>query len=237
MDDSKSEVSGEWMLPARQHRSREQRDRLLKAGEQVFAKRGFADSHISEIVSGAKCSIGSFYRRFKDKEALFLALQEDMYQQSLRKIDRFFSNPACESKPLTVVFFRLLENTANEAMCIKGYYRALFELSLRGREVWDQMRELERYQAEQIEKLLIKRSINKRRAEFVPNVTLVIRMVTGAQISLILHGPDAFRRSAARVHAEYTRVLMTSAGLTPDPAELESLCKEGGRGRASPFRE
>jgi len=232
MDTAKAGTTEGWMLPALQTRSRERRDRLLKAGEQVFAEHGFADTHISEIVSAAGCSTGSFYRRFKDKEALFLALQEDMHQQARAKIDKFFSNPACDTKPLTQIFYRLIENSDRDATRIKGYYRALFELSLRGRHVWDRMRDLERYQAEQIERLLIKRGVRNLRPDFVPTMTLMLRMLAGAQLSLMLHGPDMFKRSPDDVHRECTRVLMRTAGLEVDE---EMLCATGGvRSTGSP---
>ncbi|MBJ7408830.1 MAG: TetR/AcrR family transcriptional regulator, partial [Phenylobacterium sp.] len=54
-----------WTRPAYQNRSREQRDRLLKAGERAFAAAGFWQTHITDIAKRAGCSVGSFYRRFE----------------------------------------------------------------------------------------------------------------------------------------------------------------------------
>ena len=89
-----------WTLPTHQRRSRKNRDRLLKIGERVFAMHGFADAHVSEIAALAGCSIGSFYRRFRDKEALFMALQNDMYDQAQNNIEKFFEHPASGSASL-----------------------------------------------------------------------------------------------------------------------------------------
>jgi AcrR family transcriptional regulator len=230
MQEVKADSAEDWMLPALQARSRESRDRLLKAGEEAFATHGFTDTHISQIVAAAGCSTGSFYRRFKDKEALFLALQEEMHLQAREKIDKFFSHPACVSRPLTAVFLRLIENSDRDALRIKGYYRALFELSLRGRSVWDRMRDLERYQAERIKDLLARRGIGDVRSDFVAAIALALRVIAGGQLSLMLHGPDAFNRSSGESHAEFTRILMRAAGLVPDEAILATA---GARGQAN----
>jgi AcrR family transcriptional regulator len=231
--DLKSKLSEGWVLPAHQSRSREQRDRLLKAGEHVFASQGFWESHVSEIVKEANCSVGSFYRRFRDKEALFLALQQDMHARSHANIDRFFANPVGEKSSLTSIFFHLIENTASEAVKIKGYYRALFEISLRGRNVWSRMRELEEYQAQCFEKLLRKRGVKTIRPDFVPALAFAIRMMTGSQISIMLHGPGPYNFNDPGVTAQLTRSLMAIAGLPVDEGELQKLVA----GRKAPRRK
>jgi len=212
-----------WVLPAHQSRSREQRDRLLKAGERVFASQGFWESHVSEIVKEANCSVGSFYRRFRDKEALFLALQQDMHTRSHANIDRFFSNPIGEQRSLTSIFFHLIDNTASEAIKIKGYYRALFEISLRGRNVWSRMRELEEYQARWFEKLLRKKGVKNIRADFVPALASGIRMMTGSQISIMLHGPGPYNYNDPELTEQLTRSLAAVAGVAVDEDELSKL--------------
>mgnify|MGYP006176824237 CR=1 FL=1 len=82
-----------WMRPAHQARSREQRDRLLKAGERAFAAQGFWRTHVTDITRRAGCSVGSFYRRFRDKEAFFMALQADMATRAEANIARFLAHP------------------------------------------------------------------------------------------------------------------------------------------------
>lgn len=226
------ESAAKWALPTHQQRSRQQRDRLLKAGERVFAARGFADAHISEIVGQAGCSIGSFYRRFKDKEALFLALQGDMYDKAHANIVKFFAHPGCDTAPLTRVCFQLIENGAREAAKIKGYYRALFEISLRGVKVWDRMRALERFQAEQLEALFRRRGVTHLRTDFVIAVSATLRMINGNLVSLMLHGPGPYAHGDFRATCELTRILMGVAGLPVEEKVLKRLAenRSGSRG-------
>jgi AcrR family transcriptional regulator len=222
---------GAWVLPTHQRRSRLNRDRLLKAGENVFALHGFADAHVSEIARKAGCSIGSFYRRFKDKEALFLALQGDLHDRSLAEIDRFFSHAASDTAPLTKVCFGLFENAASKALKNKGYYRALFELSLRGKNVWGRVRELERYQAECLRQLFSRRGHSALRPDFVPAVSAALRMTTGNQMGMMIHGPGPFEHNDFASTCELTRILMSVAGIPVDEKVLKRIKAERNRGQ------
>ena len=70
-------ISGlRWVRPARQERSQRTLERLLDAAEAVIAKKGFQDAAVSDICARAGVSVGSFYRRFRDKHTLMHTLHE-----------------------------------------------------------------------------------------------------------------------------------------------------------------
>ena len=217
MDRVKNDATAEavdngWARPAYQQRSRQQRDRLLKAGERVFAESGFWQAHVADIAKRAGCSVGSFYRRFQDKEAFFFALQADMAAHAEANIGKFFDDPACRTDPLIDVFRRLARNTARTMKGIEGYYRALFELSLRGQDVWPLMRGLEVIEAGLVVDLLKSRGVAvddaKRDAAH-----LAIRMMHGQIISNMLHGPGPFTVDDPRLHEELGLMLLRYLGL------------------------
>lgn len=60
----------------------EQRERLLAAGRDVFAERGFAQAGIDEIVARARVSRTSFYEHFDNKEECLLAV----FAQGMRRM-------------------------------------------------------------------------------------------------------------------------------------------------------
>jgi AcrR family transcriptional regulator len=66
--------------PTRELRARGQqtRRRLLDAGVEVFATRGYHSARVDDIVKVAKTSHGTFYLYFSNKEDLFRALAEDV---------------------------------------------------------------------------------------------------------------------------------------------------------------
>jgi AcrR family transcriptional regulator len=66
--------------PRRELRARGQRtrQRLLDAGVEVFATRGYHSARVDDIVKVAKTSHGTFYLYFANKEDLFRALAEEV---------------------------------------------------------------------------------------------------------------------------------------------------------------
>lgn len=75
-------VAEKHALPALQSRSRETRARILAAAEKEFADKGFAGATLADIAQRAGCSVGTVYFRFKDKNALFLAIVEAFVEES-----------------------------------------------------------------------------------------------------------------------------------------------------------
>lgn len=76
-----------WVRPPRQSRSQESLERLLDAAEECFAAKGFEQTTIAEIVRRANSSVGGFYLRFKDKEALLLCLYDRFCEEAFATTD------------------------------------------------------------------------------------------------------------------------------------------------------
>ena len=138
--DSVDQLDG--VLPVNQARSRNARDRLLQAGERVFAKLGYDAAHVSDIALAANCSVGSFYRRFRDKEAFFKALHHRFTERNIDNVARFFAMPEWQEQPTAVMVRTLIENTAHIMKRNQGFFRALFQRSLAGAgaDYWPSMR-------------------------------------------------------------------------------------------------
>lgn len=59
------------------------RERIMECAKVEFLKKGFQATQLKDIVTAAKVTTGAIYRHFKDKEALFFALIEDVYHYTL----------------------------------------------------------------------------------------------------------------------------------------------------------
>src|SRR4051812_47767739 len=80
--------------PPRQARSRATLDRLLAAAEGLLAERGgFERASVADLVRRAKTSVGAFYTRFPDKQAL-LACFDERFFESGREAWTAFLDPA-----------------------------------------------------------------------------------------------------------------------------------------------
>jgi len=56
---------------------------FLDAARAVFAKRGFSEASVTEVVERAGASVGSLYHHFGSKTDLFLALWQQYHQEQL----------------------------------------------------------------------------------------------------------------------------------------------------------
>lgn len=82
---------------------RVKRAEVLTAAERVFAQKGFADTFMTDIAAEAQLSVGTLYKFFASKEALYLALIEEYFQQFLLLLQRAISAHPDPVKDLEVV--------------------------------------------------------------------------------------------------------------------------------------
>jgi len=76
-----------WVRPPQQARSQKTLDRLLDAAESLVSEKGFDDTPVAEIARRAGSSVGAFYNRFPDKDALLGALNERFLAQAIATAD------------------------------------------------------------------------------------------------------------------------------------------------------
>lgn len=76
-----------WVRPPQQARSQETLERILDAAEGLVAAKGFEDTPVAEVARRAGSSVGAFYTRFRDKDALLHALYERYYEQAIATAD------------------------------------------------------------------------------------------------------------------------------------------------------
>jgi AcrR family transcriptional regulator len=119
---SKTKPSEKLALPAQQARSRATRERLLTAGEKVFARKGFNGARLADIAEEAGCSVGAVYFRFKDKDALFQAIAEDYVHVARERLPMMLG----VSEPAAIVRACVLGTAANFRQH-RGLFRAIME--------------------------------------------------------------------------------------------------------------
>lgn len=76
-----------WIRPPRQARTHETLARLLDSAERLLEQKGFDDLSVAEIARHAGSSVGGFYRRLKDKDAVLHALHERYCEEAYATAD------------------------------------------------------------------------------------------------------------------------------------------------------
>ena len=79
-------------LPVRQARSRKTRDALIAAAWKLLQKHPWELIAISDLVKVAGCSVGAFYARFADKEALLEALASEYLEERWKAREQAFAS-------------------------------------------------------------------------------------------------------------------------------------------------
>jgi AcrR family transcriptional regulator len=196
------------VLPTSQARSRDARDRLLRAGERVFAKMGYDNAHVSDIAEAAGVSIGSFYRRFRDKEAFFRALLHQFTGRYRDNTRRFFEMPEWDNVPTAEVVDTFVANTAQIMKRNEGFFRALVQRSLAGagEDYWPQMRKAGEQQGRSLATFL-----ESRGEATNGNPTMTLRIAEG-MLLLRLIGVGAPMSESDMVEA-LTRLVKTQLGV------------------------
>jgi AcrR family transcriptional regulator len=203
------------VIPANQARSREAQARLLKAGEQVFAKKGYDEAHVSDIAAAAGCSIGSFYRRFRDKEALFRALALQFAARTHENYDRFFAMPQWREAPAREVIHVLVQNTARRIERHPGFFRAVFQRALAGAShlYRPALLAADEYSGRKLAAFLRERGEGTA-ADLEAACILGLGTVQAALIHRMLHDPGPSYRTATQIVDAMARMLALFVGVS-----------------------
>lgn len=78
-------------LPVTQARSRKTRDALIAAAWRLLAARSWQVISVNDLVKAAGCSVGAFYSRFADKDALLEALASEFLQARWEQREKSFA--------------------------------------------------------------------------------------------------------------------------------------------------
>lgn len=188
-------------MPA-QARSRERRERILEAASKVFAETGFHGATMDAIAHEAGTSIGSVYRFFPDKDAVFQTLHQD----HLRRLRLFLDAFAVQEIPdvsWQVLVERTIEMTIAFSLAEPGFRAIWGSLSFTGA----MMREGEAYNrefAERIEPLLARVFPRIPSAE-LPVLSVVLVEVVTSMTFVIARRDEAF---GARVVEQCKRIVV-----------------------------
>jgi AcrR family transcriptional regulator len=70
----------------RQVLAEHQRDRVVEAAIEIFAKRGYRGATVGHLVSGARVGVNSFYSLFEGKEECFLTVYDQIVAEGRRRM-------------------------------------------------------------------------------------------------------------------------------------------------------
>jgi AcrR family transcriptional regulator len=81
-------MSGKGAVARREEHAEDTRRAILAAAREQFAKKGYADTSLDDIVAPARLTKGALYHHFKSKAALLEALYVEMEEELVRSVGR-----------------------------------------------------------------------------------------------------------------------------------------------------
>lgn len=93
----------DWVKAPQQARSQRTLERLLDAAEALIREGGFEAVTVPAVVARASSSVGAFYARFPDKDALLSTLHQRVCHETVATADRLLDPEAWRDAPLEEV--------------------------------------------------------------------------------------------------------------------------------------
>lgn len=209
----------EWVRPPRQARSHLTLGRLLDAAEGLLGEKRWEDASVAEIAKRAGSSVGAFYSRFRDKDALLSALHERFIEEAMATADFAMSAQRWEKASITEVVRELVAFQVRIQDQRAGLLRAI---ALRGAES-DEFRIRSLRGARHIEDLFT-RLVVARRHEILHPVPVVAaafasRLVAGVMLQrLLFPQPASTETPGVSLVEELTHAALAYLGVFPEDA-------------------
>lgn len=202
------------VAPPQQGRSRDKLARLLAAGRELFAERGFDGTRMTDVAERAGCSVGVAYQRFKDKDTFFAAVQQAF-------LDEVLAARADMTSPTgTPIAAELLRAHVTRVVAVfrenAGLMRAFFHYEITHPDIELPAAALVRAAADHLARDLLAtgRRIDHPHPELA--VAMAAHVVRSALIDQIIHGGGPIALDDDRIVDELTRVAAAYLGLRDD---------------------
>lgn len=111
--------------PPQQARSRATLDRFVEAAVALLSERRFEDAPVAEIARRARASVGAFYARFPDKEALLELLNERLFHAGREGWDAFLARERWHGRDAAEIVDAVVRHVVRKRREHRGLLRSL----------------------------------------------------------------------------------------------------------------
>jgi AcrR family transcriptional regulator len=146
-----------WIRPPSQARSQATMERFVRATRELLQERPFEDITVADIVTRAERTVGSFYARFEDKDAVLRLLLEQL-DSRVRETVRAFCDPVrWEGSPVSDFVAESVKLNVHAYRRSAPLFRAALAASASDAGFRDRRRETMRFSAEAQKAFLLTR--------------------------------------------------------------------------------
>jgi len=111
--------------PPQQARSRATLHRFLESAIELLGERQFEEASVAEIARRARSSVGAFYARFPDKDALLGYLNDRLFEEGQRLWDDFLAPERWHGRSAAEIVEAVVSRLVERRRANRGLLRAL----------------------------------------------------------------------------------------------------------------
>ena len=197
-----------------QARAHATRDALLAAGRTMLANGDFDSLSIAELAAASKLSVGSFYGRFRDKEAFFEQLQEQVTAEFLLAARQALlpkdGQASTAEAIVTSVCAMVIDGFRKDA----GYVRAALRHASTQPASWSPIQSAGRQVVQEVIAVLGPKLAHIAPAQRAGRIRFAMQLLYGTGINAVLNDPGPTPLRSKRLERELSRVLCLYLGIT-----------------------
>jgi AcrR family transcriptional regulator len=208
-----------WVRPPRQARSHLTLGRLLDAAESLLQEKSWEEASVAEIARRAGSSVGAFYTRFKDKDALLAELHERFIEEAMATADGAMAETRWEGASIVEIVRELVAFQMRIHEERRGLLHAIALRAISSAEYQARGMRLGKHLEELFTKLVV-----ARRREILHPVPVVAaafsgRLINGVMMQRLLFPAAAyFETPNVSLVEELTHAALAYLGVFPEDA-------------------
>jgi AcrR family transcriptional regulator len=202
-------------IPPQQSRSQETLDRILDAAESVLEVKAFPEATLAEIMEKAGVTVGAFYRRFPDKDALLHLLDERFFAELYARADAVLAPERWEGASLRDIVRGFAAEAVDLYRTRRGLLRSLFLRARTDPVIAESARQVNAHLLRRLAELLGRHSADIRHPDPDRAIALGYMIMVGGLRETILFGevwPAPSAVDGADMGAELARVYVGYLG-------------------------
>jgi len=218
-----------------QARAHATRDALLAAGRALLADRDFDALSIADLAGRAGLSVGSFYGRFRDKEAYIDQLQLQVTTEWVDAATRMFDAQRARGAGAATIVRELCVTVVRLLRADAGFLRAALRHTPSAAR-WTPMKHTGRAVVDMAARLLVPALAHLPAGQRTARVRFAMQIVYGTVINAVLNDPGPLALADPKLERELARVMCLYLGIDADSPPAAARRPRGAAGAKRPPR-
>lgn len=190
---------------------------LLKSGRELLETHDLHALSVAAIAAANGMSVGSFYGRFKDKEAFFATLQTEITAEWIEEARRTLKGAACQGLTAPERVHRICKLVARLIRQDAGFLRAVLKHEATSPAAWTPIKQAGQEVAALAIDVLRPALPPGADAASVARIRFALQVVYSTCFNGILHDPGPIPVSSTRLERELARMMCLYLGLPVEP--------------------